>query len=141
MSRPCERCPNAALTMSQSAFLPLKQPVASPCLSEIAPVSAAADRPSEASATTASTMKILRNMTVLPQRRRSFPAQTFLCRSPRCQWVGTGGSVAGDAVDAFAQQVGMAVVPRVLLDHVHIDPPDVAGPLRVVAAARHDVVQ
>src|SRR5690349_16082369 len=36
------------------------------------------------------------------------------------------GLVAGDAVDAFADQVGVAVVPRVLLDHVHVDPADVA---------------
>src|SRR6266568_152400 len=33
-------------------------------------------------------------------------------------------SEAGAAVDALAQQVGVAVVPRVLLDHVHVDPPE-----------------
>ncbi len=32
------------------------------------------------------------------------------------------GSHAGGAVDAFAQQVRMAVVPGVLSDHVHHDP-------------------
>src|SRR6476646_6370899 len=32
------------------------------------------------------------------------------------------GSVADDAVDALADQVGVAVVPRVLLDHVQVDP-------------------
>jgi hypothetical protein len=33
--------------------------------------------------------------------------------------------VAGDAVDPLAQQVGVPVVPRVLLDHVEVDPPQV----------------
>ena len=33
--------------------------------------------------------------------------------------------VAGHAVDQLAQQVGVPVVPRVLLDHVQVDPPQV----------------
>ncbi len=40
--------------------------------------------------------------------------------------------VAGDAVDALAQQVGVAVVPRILLDHVLVDPPQ--GDLFTVVA-------
>jgi hypothetical protein len=39
------------------------------------------------------------------------------------------------------QVVGVPVVPRVLLDHVHEDPTDVALPLRVVAPTGHDVVE
>jgi hypothetical protein len=35
----------------------------------------------------------------------------------------------------------VAVVARVLLDHVHIDPADVAGALRVVAVAGHDIIK
>ena len=35
---------------------------------------------------------------------------------------GDGVRSAGDAVDAFADQVGVAVVPGVLLDHVHVHP-------------------
>src|SRR5215472_17327243 len=34
--------------------------------------------------------------------------------------------VAGHAVDALADQIGVPVVARVLLDHVQVDPPDVA---------------
>src|SRR6185437_8366558 len=34
------------------------------------------------------------------------------------------GSHAGGAVDSLAEQVGVAVVPGVLLDHVHVDPAD-----------------
>jgi hypothetical protein len=34
----------------------------------------------------------------------------------------TRGSHAGYAVDSFAEEVGVAVVPGVLRDHVHHDP-------------------
>src|SRR4051812_156390 len=46
--------------------------------------------------------------------------------------------VPSRAVDALAQQVGVPVVPRVLLDHVQVDPPQVD--LRAVAG-QPDVVQ
>ena len=49
--------------------------------------------------------------------------------------------VAGGAVDGLAEEVGVPVVPRVLLDHVHEDPADVALALGVVAPAGHDVVE
>jgi hypothetical protein len=35
----------------------------------------------------------------------------------------------------------MAVVARVLLDHVQVDPADVPGPLRVVTVAGHDIIE
>jgi hypothetical protein len=44
-------------------------------------------------------------------------------------------SVAGGAVDGLAKQVGVSVVTRVLLDHVQVDRADIAGAVRVVAAA------
>src|SRR6187200_447280 len=40
--------------------------------------------------------------------------------------------VAGSAVDALPQQVGVPVVPRVLLDHMLVDPPE--GDLFTVVA-------
>ena len=50
-------------------------------------------------------------------------------------------SVTGHAVDPFPDEVGVAVVTRVLLDHVQVDPADVPGPLGVMAVARHDVIK
>src|SRR4051812_40424837 len=47
-------------------------------------------------------------------------------------------SVPGRAVDALAQQVGAPVVPRVLLDHVQVDPPQVD---RLALAAPPDVAE
>src|SRR5262249_36881523 len=43
------------------------------------------------------------------------------------------------AVDALADQVGMAVVPRVLLDHVQVDPPDIA--IGAAPPKRHDIIE
>src|SRR5215467_9887267 len=42
--------------------------------------------------------------------------------SPPRGYSADGGSVAGRAVDSLAQQVRVAVVPGVLLDHVDINP-------------------
>ena len=42
------------------------------------------------------------------------------------------GSIVGDTVDGLPQQVGVAAVAGVLLDHVHEDPPH-GAPLVVVA--------
>src|SRR6266849_10375628 len=59
-------------------------------------------------------------------------------RSGRGIW-----SVAGAAVEALAQQVGVTVVPRVLLDHVDVDPSEryLVAPLgdeRIVERVRGD---
>ena len=35
----------------------------------------------------------------------------------------------------------MAVVPRVLLDHVQVDPADIPGALAVVTVAGHDIIE
>jgi hypothetical protein len=43
-----------------------------------------------------------------------------------------GRSVAGDAVDPLPDEVGVAVVARVLLDHVQVDPADAPGALRMI---------
>lgn len=37
-------------------------------------------------------------------------------------WSGVGELLAGLSVDGFAEEVGVAVMPRVLLDHVEHDP-------------------
>ena len=49
------------------------------------------------------------------------------------------GSVAGRAVDDLAEQVGVAVVPGVLLDHVQDERPDVDGLRGPVAALQSKV--
>jgi hypothetical protein len=48
------------------------------------------------------------------------------------------GLVTGCAVDPLADEVGVAVMARVLLDYVQVDPADVPGALRVVMVAGHD---
>jgi hypothetical protein len=48
------------------------------------------------------------------------------------------GLVTGCAVDPVADEVGVAVMARVLLDQVQADPADVPGALRVVTVAGHD---
>src|SRR5271166_6693721 len=50
-------------------------------------------------------------------------------------------SVTGNAVDPFPDEVGVAVVARVLLDHVQVDPADVPGALGVVTVAGHDIIK
>ena len=52
---------------------------------------------------------------------------------------GWAGLLAGHAVDALADQIGVAVVTRVLLDHVQVDPPDVA--VGAAPPERHDVIE
>ena len=47
-------------------------------------------------------------------------------------------SVSDNAVDPFADDVGVAVMARVLLDHVQVDPADVPGAFLVVIVAGHD---
>ncbi len=47
--------------------------------------------------------------------------------------------VAGHAVDALTDQIGVAVVARVLLDHVQVDPPDVA--IGATPLIRHDIIE
>src|SRR3954469_25641745 len=56
---------------------------------------------------------------------------------------GTAGSLPGRAVDRFAQQVRMPVVPGVLLDHVEIEPAHIAlvAAVVVLRAARDDLVK
>src|SRR5262249_11295213 len=53
----------------------------------------------------------------------------------------TCASGTGNAVDPLPDEVGVAVVARVLLDHVQVDPADVAGALRVLTVAGHDVIE
>jgi hypothetical protein len=53
----------------------------------------------------------------------------------------TRASVTGDAINPLPDEVGVAVVARVLLDHVQVDPADVPGALRVVTVAGHDVIK
>src|SRR5512132_3833788 len=50
-------------------------------------------------------------------------------------------SITGDAVDPLPDEVGVAVVARVLLDHVQVDPADVPGALRVITVAGHDIIK
>ena len=50
-------------------------------------------------------------------------------------------SVTGDAVDPLPDEVGVAVVARVLLDHVQVDPADIPGALAVVTVAGHDIIE
>src|SRR3954470_8451093 len=62
---------------------------------------------------------------------------TFLVRQPlTARWV---GSFAGDPVDALPQRGRMTVVPGVLLDHVHVYPPQVH--LDLVALVHERLVQ
>jgi putative ABC transport system ATP-binding protein len=50
-------------------------------------------------------------------------------------------SVTCDAVDPLPDEVGVAVVARILLYHVQVDPADVPGAFRVVPVAGHDVIK
>src|SRR5215469_6314736 len=51
------------------------------------------------------------------------------------------GSRSGNAVDPLPDEVGVAVVARVLLDHVQVDPADVPGAPGVVTVAGHDIIE
>src|ERR1035438_4519551 len=53
----------------------------------------------------------------------------------------TWASVSGNTVDPLPDEVGVAVVARVLLDHVQVDPADVPGALRMVTVAGHDIIK
>src|SRR5215831_12052200 len=53
----------------------------------------------------------------------------------------TGPLVPGHAVDALAEQVGVAVVAGVLLNHVDVDPAEVPHPFGMVAVAGNHMVQ
>ena len=50
-------------------------------------------------------------------------------------------SVSGVAIDPLPDEVGVAVVARVLRDHVQVDPADVAGAPGMVAVAGHDIIK
>src|SRR5690242_10679368 len=56
---------------------------------------------------------------------------------------GTTTSLAGGAVDRLPDQVGVAVVAGVLLDHVHVDPADVplAVAMLMLRRAGDDLVE
>src|SRR5215471_12030863 len=53
----------------------------------------------------------------------------------------TWASVTGDAVDPLPDEVGVAIVACVLLDHVQVDPANVECALSVVAMPRHDIIK
>src|SRR3954449_12904481 len=50
-------------------------------------------------------------------------------------------SVPRCSIDPLTKQVGVSVVPRVLLNHVEVDPAKVPGAFRMVPSASHHVVQ
>ena len=52
---------------------------------------------------------------------------------------GRADLVAGHAIDALAEQIRVAIVTRVLLDHVQVDPPDVA--IGAAPPKRHDIIE
>src|SRR5215510_8366801 len=62
-------------------------------------------------------------------------------RSERAPAMPTWASVTGYAVDPLPDEVGVAVVACVLLDHVQVDPANVEGALWVVAVAGHDIIK
>ena len=57
-----------------------------------------------------------------PGCRRTAGVATPTCVTCGRLWTTERRSLAGHAVDALADQVGVAVVPGVLLDHVHVRP-------------------
>src|ERR1700756_5230074 len=66
------------------------------------------------------------------------PSKAWLSRAPAREQpsrrAGAPPLHPGDAVDALPKQVGVAVVPGVLLDHVDVDPPEAAVLLHEAAS-------
>ena len=50
-------------------------------------------------------------------------------------------SVARGAIDCLTQQVGVAVMTRIFLDHMQEDPPDIDPAFRTIIPTRHHVIE
>src|SRR6266699_1037989 len=80
-------------------------------------------------------------LAVIRSSRRLSNDHPRIRRNTALEAVPTRASVTCDAVDPLPDEVGVAVVARILLDHVQVDPADVPGALWVVPVAGHDVIK